>query len=141
MPSDDVSDSALAAAASDASVAVLADLVLSPSSSPADNPVAASPVLFSSPACSVVLSVSSPISQPDSETIDPSPEPRGPPPAPPDDLLIARALKHSGKPKIKAKPIGRQPGKVDNSFIPPTRKSTKSSVVAPVGRITALPDV
>ena len=146
-PIDDLSDSALAAAASDVSVVAAATAVVpvaahadpvssapasndslaglvSPSPSQAEAPFAATPVLFSSPASSALPSLSSPATHPELETADPSP-------VPPDDLLLAQALRHSNKPKIKLKPIGRQPGKVDNSCTPLARKSSRSNVVAP----------
>ena len=146
-PVDDLSDSALAAAASDVSVVAAATAVVpvaahadpvssapasddslaglvSPSPSQAEASFAATPVLFSSPASSALPSLSSPATHPELEKADPSP-------VPPDDFLLAQALRHSNKPKIKPKPIGRQPGKADNSCTPLARKLSRSNVVAP----------
>ena len=127
------SDEALAAMASAASDILLADLCLSPDPSPCASSASsvpaspsASPVLFSAS----TPASSAPVTSPDLELVVLPSISRGPPPVPPDDLLIASALKQS-KPKIKPKPIGRQPGRVDNTHAPPSRKSSKSSVIAP----------
>ena len=98
-----------------------ASSAVSVSASPSALPV----LFFTSPPAS-----SAPVTSPDLDLVVPLSGFRGPPPVPPVDLLIASALRHS-KPRIKPKPIGRQPGWVDNDHAPPSGKSSKSSVVAP----------